>query len=65
MMITGVDINLLTIALTAGVLALGAVCLWQWYNIRSLKRTLSKFIRENLRYKYGSLGLADGGEMSA
>ena len=65
MMITDVDINLLTIALTAGVLALGAVCLWQWYNIRSLKRTLSKFIRENLRYKYGSLGLADGGERRA
>ena len=46
-------------------LALGAVCLWLWYNIRSLKRTLSKFIKENLRYKYGSLGLAAGGEMSA
>ena len=59
MYITCVDNNLLISVLLAGVVVLGAMCLWQRRIIRRKNRLLVKFIMEYLRYKYGGFSEAN------
>lgn len=54
MLIPCVDNTLLIFILLAGVVVLGAICLWQRRIIRRKNLLLVRFIMEYLRYKYGN-----------